>query len=263
MTVERNAGWTRRVLLVSAGLTLTLGCPAARTDYDYSKWRTQEYEDDGNAGAANEAGVAGMAGAATQAKGGAGPVEDASAPLGGSTGGTTTATPNTDAEAGALLPGAHDFDALQGCYSDACGASFAQIVDAATPGIGKEQCGCLMMGLRDRTPGFYKHNVVAQDSRGLSTVTHAFLVKKDGTVIHAAKTDVSGSFYDRNGTSGTTYTEAESCNLSPASYFDACLTAVNNASAKFAVEDPVWTCLYVEPVAGWLTGCTPVEAACE
>jgi hypothetical protein len=254
MTMERPlAGCGRRLCWITMGLTLALGCSTRR---DGAAEKQQP------ASSAGHGGVGGEAGAAAAGVGGADPTLDAGQPAAGATADDASTDPDADAEAAALDPEGADFNALLGCSSTACGSSYAQL-NGGERGISKEESSCTMQGLRDRIPGLYMHSFASDDQRGLLNNVHLILVRQDQTAIHVSKTDRSKEYYERSGTAGTTYTAAESCALSPASYFDSCLTAVENVGSTIADGDPAWTCLAADPVAGWLTKCSPVEASCE
>jgi len=234
------------------GLTLALGCSTARND------GTEKQQPEDSAG--NE-GVGGGAGAAGASAGGADPTPNAGQPgAGASTEDASTTNPETDA--GILDPDGADYDALLSCSSTACGSSYAQL-NGGERGISTEESSCTMQGLRDRTPGLYMHSFASDDQRGLLNNVHLILVKQDQTAIHVSRTDKSKEYYERSGTAGTTYSAAESCALSPTSYFDSCLTAVQNVGSTIADDDPAWTCLAADVAAGWLTDCSPGEASCE
>jgi hypothetical protein len=252
MTAQRlRVNWGTRLCWITTGLTLTLGCSTARDD------SSKQQQPESHAG---NQGVAGGAGAAGAGAGGADPML-----VGGQSGagaGTQDASTDTDAEAGALDPDGADYNALLTCASTACGSSYAQL-NGGVRDIAREESSCTMKGLRDRTPGLYMHSFASDDQRGLRNDVHLILVKNDETAVHVSKTEKSKEYYERSGTAGTTYTQAESCTLSPASYFDSCLTAVENVGPTVADDDPAWTCLAADLVAGWLADCTSVETSCE
>jgi hypothetical protein len=244
-------GWSRRLCLLAMGLAL--GCS---TEPTHSSKNQQPATYAGNEG------VAGAAEAAAAGAGGADSVAAAGQSGAGAGGGAGDAGLDPDAEAGVVDPEGADFNALLICSATACGSSYAQL-NGGVRDISSEESRCTMEGLRDRTPGLYMHTFASDDQRGLLNNVHLILVKKDQTAIHVSKTDKSKESYERSGTAGTTYTQAESCTLSPASYFDGCLTAVQNVGATIADNDPAWTCLAADLVAGWLSACTPAEASCE
>ncbi|MBN1610154.1 MAG: hypothetical protein JW940_26240 [Polyangiaceae bacterium] len=252
MTVQRlSAGWSSRLWGVTLGLALMLGCSTRRTD---------AAEQQQPASYAGHEGVGGGAGAAGAGAGGVDPMLDAG--QSGAGAGTQDASTDTDAEAGTLDPDGVDYNALMTCSATACGSSYAQL-NGGERDISSEESSCTMQGLRDRTPGLYMHSFASDDQRGLYNEVHLILVKNDQTALHVSKTEKSKEYYERTGTAGTTYTQAEICTLSPAGYFDGCLTAVQDVGTTIADDDPAWTCLAADLVDGWLAGCTLAEPSCE
>jgi len=190
--------------------------------------------------------------------GGAGTGRDA-----GTGGAVTVIVPDPGEATNELAAGDTDHDQIQGCWSKpACPAGDAQMTDDYYTSVAQPKTMCLMTGLSARTPGLYLYDTASNSSRGMDSTEHAFLVFADGTVVHTSMRTTGGGQFERNGTAGVTYTDAERCDLADPSYFDDCKTAVE-ASATPAFEDQGWACAFVDPTTVWITHCEPVEPACD
>jgi hypothetical protein len=175
----------------------------------------------------------------------------------------TIITPDPGTPTGTLADADTDHDRIQGCWSQtACPASFAQILNDFYTKIDQPRVMCVMLGLSERTPGLYLHNVTSNSARGTDSTEHAFLVLDDGTVIHTSKRTAAGSQSELQGTAGVTYTDAERCDLVDSGYFDDCRAAAEVSDAP-TFDALGWVCLYNEAPTAWLANCQPTTAACE
>lgn len=248
--------------LFAAGLTV--GCPAARIDYSYEEHVALSKADTDadvwanlpGASAAAGAQTAGAAGAATSEPGSGG-TPGVNPPSG--TGGQPAAAP--DAAAPANGPDANsDHAKICACATPACPAGYAQMSDDFYTLIDPEKSKCLMAALSASSPGLYLHNTGSLSSAGEDSTEHAFLVGEDGTVVHTSERITAKGQFALQGTEGTTYEDAERCELAGSSYFDDCAAAIRDDAPAFT--DKAWACLFTDPATVWITNCQPAEPSC-
>lgn len=133
--------------------------------------------------------------------------------------------------------GESDFERLSECAAGACARkSLAQLVEAYSHNIDREGVGCILRALRDRTPGSLSHQTDSTFSNGSVSADHVLVVSADGSVLYARRRTSSGF------TSRRIDDPAERCVLKPASYFEACLTALALPPADRDAE--AWSCAY-------------------
>jgi hypothetical protein len=133
--------------------------------------------------------------------------------------------------------GASDFERLSDCAPGACARkSLAQLVEAYSHNIDREGVGCVLSALRDRTPGSLSHQTDSTFSNGSVSADHVLVISADGSVLYARRRSSSGF------TSTRIDDPAERCVLKPASYFEACLTALALPPANMDAE--AWSCAY-------------------
>jgi hypothetical protein len=133
-------------------------------------------------------------------------------------------------------------------------------VEGFSHNIHVEGSRCVLAALRDRTPGRYFHDPHHTFSNGSVGTLHALLVEADGSVLHAQVSYENG--VDNVETPGAT----ERCQLRDASYFQACIDALDGTT--FADEEAAWACLYGGSTAfepsplDWFASCATAEVDC-
>jgi hypothetical protein len=127
---------------------------------------------------------------------------------------------------------------------------------------------CVMRGLADRTPGRYAHLTDSTFSNGSAGARHTLVVAGDGSALYTRVPYVSGPVtIDGSDAAG------QRCVLKPASYFEACATALASYSAvPFGPppSDALWACAFGNGDAttpselAWFESCEELSPlACE
>jgi hypothetical protein len=122
---------------------------------------------------------------------------------------------------------------------------------------------CVLVALRDRTPGLYMHEASLYASSGGAGTEHRLVVAADGSVLHAQHT-YNGAIVGQPMTHD--YSPAQRCALREPAYFQACIDAIDGTTQ--ADDDAAWACLYGASSTGyptmlsWIQSCVAAEAAC-
>lgn len=156
---------------------------------------------------------------------------------GGSSGAAERSPPNTES--------LDELRALEACdVPEPCDSeSFVQLVENYAHNIPKEPVSCVLSGLAERRPGRYVHRAEAVFSNGSTQVENVFVVARDGSVAHVRDPSQSPSTPGQPA-SVIPPDPAVRCTLKPASYFEACLAAVQSATSSD--DDAAWACVFGE-----------------
>lgn len=150
-------------------------------------------------------------------------------------------------------------DILRACAAPMpCGPASAHRTEGA-PHIVREGFECMMRGLAARTPGRYLHST--HDANGFysSSAEYVLIVSSDGAVRYAA----SGSSSTATAPEVvSTFQPGKSCVLNPASYFEACLLALDSDTGTTTPES--WQCAFGDLENAWFEQCyEPPLLSCE
>jgi len=141
-------------------------------------------------------------------------------------------------------------DILRACDAPMpCGPSSAHVTEGLAS-IVRENFECLLSGLAAPTPGRYQHST--HDANGFSStgIDYVLIVSSDGSVRYGE----SGSYSSATAPDVVrTFQPGKSCVLKPASYFEACLLALDS----FATDprSAAWQCAFGDLESAWLEQC--------
>lgn len=152
-------------------------------------------------------------------------------------------------------------DALGTCGAPECGLSYAQLDGDGNRLVAPGPAICLLDALGSRVAGLYTHITGTLDFRGTSATEHLLAVQADGSAFYSSCTKNQGSYYDGQGTAGTTCTGVEHCQLVAPDYFANCVEAMPTSTQE--PSDSAWLCLYADPGESWLSSCEPADIPCE
>lgn len=150
-----------------------------------------------------------------------------------------------------------DFEALSACQAPSpCAKSFVQVIEGGTlvpPAV--QRVDCVLDALAKRTPGLYEHETDHTFTNGAWTQMHLIRIHDDGSVSYAVEDR------DRGAVEAVSYS-AYGCELKDATYFESCLTLVENIATTFD-EQAIKDCTYANGAMDqWFASCMPGPVEC-
>src|SRR5262245_26549577 len=146
-------------------------------------------------------------------------------------------------------PDKPDHEALEQCGQAACPAGFAQRIEGGEP-FAMNSMECIVTAMRDRTSGIYHVDLNHTWGNGDTTSKYKMFITPTGAI------EVADHLLEhQNFEPSEDYRPTTRCALKPASFFEACLTAV---SAGEMPGDDAWQCVFPYVTSGlpWFDGCT-------
>lgn len=137
-----------------------------------------------------------------------------------------------------------------------CGLSFAGTVEGSDNIVTRERLRCTIGALAERMPGRYLHDTHSMFATGSSSAHHTLHVVEGGAVLYVRSTSIDDGEPTVEGT--------QRCRLKPASYFEACLSALD------APGEEHFRCAFgsgtdaIDSELEWFESCEPDSApACD
>jgi len=155
---------------------------------------------------------------------------------------------------------ADDHAALGACGSQRCAFGSATRHEDGSPDA-LWNMSCILEAMRDRTS--HKYFVVLNQETSYGTQDTLFTV----FITPSGAAEVAAADYTKNEEPDTLH-PIQRCTLKPASYFDACLNAVNGID-PFNAPDAAWNCVFpgdttpIERQLPWFDKCEDATTTCE
>jgi hypothetical protein len=153
-------------------------------------------------------------------------------------------------------PDKPDHEALEQCGQSACPTGFAQRIEGGEP-FAMNNMECIVTAMRDRTSGIYHVDLNHTWGNGDTTSKYTLFITPTGAIEVAEYVLEHVDFEPHEDYKPTTR-----CALKPASFFEACLTAVSVGQMP---GDDAWQCVFPDLTSGlpWFDGCTEQPPTCE